>query len=388
MTSEKMEDAYIIENQDNTLPDIERIVNEFYNLGKVVNVERLTMGDSNFNYFVTAEKDGVATKYFGQLFSTSKSVSDLKYELALRKYFTEHNKSNMKCAALVAADNEDGYVRCFCPEVQRERYFCMFTLLPGKAFARDTWAYGKITEPLIKGCAKGIAQYHAGAYGFVPPEGCGAGNQDFKDVLKEFRRMFTEEYERCSEGSTYEYYDYFAEYQPRLLEILDKCSERYAAAESGLPNCMCHIDTSPQNYLLDENYEPVGICDLDISQYRPRLYDIGWFINEALCNFNEKELTNSIRVEDVITFLNAYDDAMEEIGNPLPGKLTDDERKMVIDIFEIVSIHCGFYYIWEYIVDDNPTNTYEFNTFWGNWTKTAIDYVEDHRDAFEKAITA
>ena len=90
----------------------------------------------------------------------------------------------------------------------------------------------------------------------------------------------------------------------------------------------------------------------------------------------------------MITFLNAYDDAMEEIGNPLPGKLTDDERKMVIDIFEIVSIHCGFYYIWEYIVDDNPTNTYEFNTFWGNWTKTAIDYVEDHLDEFEKAIIA
>ena len=87
-----------------------------------------------------------------------------------------------------------------------------------------------------------------------------------------------------------------------------------------------------------------------------------------------------------MTFLDAYDAAIEEAGNPKPGKLTAKEREMVMDMFCLVSIHCGFYYIWDYIINDNPSNTYEFNTFWGNWTKTALEFVEEHMEEFRKRI--
>ena len=61
---------------------------------------------------------------------------------------------------------------------------------------------------------------------------------------------------------------------------------------------------------------------------------------------------------------------------------------MVMEIFQLDSIKCGFAFIWEYILTDNPTNTYEFNTYWGNWTKTAVEFVEEHMEAFKNKITA
>lgn len=377
---------FMIEDQNDTIRDISEIVERYYDMGTVVKIKKLDIGNTNFNYFITLKKDGVETKYFAQLFSTSKTLTDLKYELALREYFQRNSKSGLKCAQ-VCSTKDGGYtVKCRCTEINRDRYFCVFNFMEGEAWERDKWAYGQMSQELLKGCAKGIALFHAGAYGFVPPRECADTKADYAGELVNYRRVFTEEFERCRKGSDYEYYDYFAEYQPRLLELLDKYTEHFLEAKDELPTCICHIDTSPQNYLFDNNFKPVGVCDLDICREWPRLYDIGWFINEGLCNFDPEKVTNSIDVNDVVTFLDAYDAAIEEAGNPKPGKLAAKEREMVMDMFCLVSIHCGFYYIWDYIINDNPSNTYEFNTFWGNWTKTALEFAEEHMEEFRKRI--
>lgn len=377
---------FVIKNQADTINDIAEIVKTYYDKGEVLEVRKLTMGDSNFNYFVTVEEDNVHKKYFGQLFSTSKTLEDLKYELALRKYYAENAASRMKCAQVHETNNGEAAVKCECIEIGRVRYFCLFDFINGNTFERSTWAGGNLSLELLKGCARGIAQFHAGAYGYEAPEECKGVKLDYATDLKNYRRVFTEEFDRCRQGSTYKYYDYFAEYQPKLLEVLEQCTNSYMEAKDELPHCMCQIDTSPQNYLFDNNMNPIGICDLDIADYRPRLYDIGWFINEGLCKFDDKAVTNSLDIEDIANFIDAYDQAMEEMGNPAPGKLTTKERELIFDIFKLVSIHCGFYYIWDYILNDNPTNTYEFNTYWGNWTKTAIEYVEKHIDEFKRRI--
>lgn len=377
--------TFVIEDESDTVQDIEDIVNRYYDLGTVVDVHKLSIGNTNFNYFVTLEKDGAQTKYFGQLFSTSKSLTDLKYELSLREYYDKHNRSEMKCGQVFATKDGGYTVRCVCSEIDRERYFCLFTFLEGKSWERDTWAYGKIWKELIRGCAKGMARYHVGAYGFVPPAECGE-KMSYAEELVNYRKVFTEIFEQRRKESDYEYYDYFGEYQPRLLELLDKYTANYMAAKDELPTCICHIDTSPQNYLLDEDFDPVGICDLDISQERPRLYDIGWFINEGLCSFDPEKDTNSIDVDKIATLLDAYDEAIEEMGDPAPGKLTPKERDLVMDIFGLASIHCGFYYIWDYILNDNSTNTVEYYKFWGDWTRTALEFAEEHDDEFRSRL--
>lgn len=377
--------SYRIQEQRNTLADISEIVEKYYDLGNVAEVKKLDIGDTNFNYIITLEKGNTKTKYFGQLFSASTSLSSVKYELALRQYFIA-NSDLMKCAIAYPAKNGKYTVKCTCAENNRDRYFCISNFLEGKIQKRDEWAGGLMSSELLKGCAKGIARFHIGAYGFVPPEDCEDTATDYAEELAMYRSMFTEGFEKCRKGSTYAYYDYFAEYQPRLLELLQHYTERYLAAKDELPTCVCHMDTSPQNYFFDDDLQPVAICDLNGSQERPRLYDICWFINEGLCKFDPEMLTNSLDINDIVTFLNTYDEAIEEAGNPKPGKLTRKEREMVMEIYQLVSIKCGFAFIWEYILTDNPTNTYEFNTYWGNWTKTALEFVEEHMEEFKNRI--
>lgn len=378
---------YIIENEGNTIENIKEIVDLYYDLGKVVEVKKLDIGNSNFNYFVTTEKGGRKVKYFAQLFSTSKTIKALKYELALREHYIRNNKSALECAEVYLTKNGGYTVACECTDIGMVRYFCMFTFLEGISQPREDWDGGKISKELICGCAKGIARYHVGAYGFTPPEDCESIDVSYEDELKNYRYVFTEEFERCRKESDFEYYDYFGEYQPKLLEILDRYTQIYLEAKDDLPECICHMDTSPQNYLFDANYQPVGICDLDISKKGPRLFDIAWFINEGLCRFDPDKMTNSIDPDNVAIFLDAYDEEIEALGLPVPGKLTDTERDKIMDFFPLVSIMCGFYYIWDYILHGNTTNSSDYYMYWGNWTKTIMEYLECHMDEFKSRIT-
>ncbi len=377
---------YTIEDESNTIADIERIVNTYYDLGRVKDVKKLDIGNSNFNYFVTAEKDGNSVKYFAQLFSTSKTLVALKYELSLREYYEGNRRSGLKCAQVYLTKDGGYTVACDCKDIGMVRFFCVFDFLEGDSQPREEWAEGKMTKEMIVGCAKGIARYHAGAYGFTAPSGCESIEVSYEEELKHYRYVFTEEFERCRKESDFEYFDYFGEYQPKLLQILDKYTEKYLAAKDELPQCICHMDTSPQNYLFGKHLDPVGICDLDISKECPRLFDIAWFINEGLCCYDPEGLTNSIDVENVVAFLDAYNEEMRMLGNPLPGELTANEREMVMDFFPLVSIMCGFYYIWDYILHGNTTNSCDYYIYWGNWTKTIMEYLEEHMDEFKARI--
>lgn len=373
---------YIIRDEGNATKDIKEIFNKYYDLGTVVDVQRHTIGNSNFNYFVTAEKNGKESKYFAQLFSTSKTLVALKYELSLREYYVHNNKSGMKCASPFMTSNGSYTVICHCEDIDMDRYFCVFSLLDGESAPRGEWAEGKMTKKLIRSCARGIAAFHAGAYGFKTPEVCEELDRSFEEEMEHYKYVFTEEYERLSKDSDYEYFDYFGKYQPKLLEILEHYTGRYLKVKDELPECICQLDTSPQNYLFDENLKPVGVCDLDISRKFPRLFDIGWFINEGLCSFNPEEQTNSIKTDDIREFIRAYDEEMEAMGNPLPGKITQKEKEMVVDFFVFASIMCGFYYIWDYIIHGNTTNSCEYYIYWGDWTKTAFEFLEQHLDEF------
>lgn len=378
--------SYIIENQADTLSDIHKIVEEFYDLGEVIEVKRLSMGDSNFNYSLVCAKDGVIAKYFGQLFSASTEYENVVFETELRTYYVKHNQSNMRCAEAYRAKDGQYTVACYCPEIDKKRYFCIFDFLQGNAQDRKEWGCGQIPRKLIVGCAKGIARFHVGAYAFQASQAAKSLVEDYAAELADYRKKFTEEFEQFSEESDYAYYDYFREYQPRLLEILDRNAEEFHECKAELPTCICHVDTSPQNYLFSDDFDPIGICDLNISQEFPRLVDLGWFINEGLCKYEPENVTNSLDIDEIILFLNAYDEEIEKLGHPALGKLSETERKMVMKVFELTSIKCGFAYIWDYIINDNPTNTYDFNVYWGNWTKSIIEFVEVHMDEFNQKI--
>lgn len=380
----------IIKNQKNTLKDIAEIVNNFYDLGSVMHIEQIHIGETNFSYFVTLSKNGIQKKYFAQLYNSGKSLADVRHELALRDYFMKKRRASLKCALHYPTKNSGYTVRCYCPEIRRERYFCLFDFLEGESLGgRDEWAFGRMTDEKYKAYARGIAYYHIGAYGFKSPVGYEeSSSMSFDDELAAYRHMFTYELERMKERNTgpQKAYEFFTDYQPRLLKLLDKYTKVYESEKEHIIMCTAHMDPGANNYLFGMNLEPVGVCDLDWSQEHIRLFDITWAILESFCEYDFNSRTTNMNLDKCVGFINAYDQAMEEEGNPLPGKMTKREREVLPEIFQLVAMRFGFYNPLLLIATDNPAASDEYELYWGNWGKTAIEFVESHMEEFKNKL--
>lgn len=378
---------FSIGDLNDTLPEIKRLIETHYDLGTVVNIKKLEIGETNFNYYVTMKQGNKETEYFAQLFSPAKSLKHLKYELGLRKWFMNNPKKLLKCALHCPTKEKSFAIQCDCAQNQQSRYFCMFDFLKGRTYDYDQWAFGKMTKEMICGMAEGIASYHIMANNYMPPADCVNIMESYAEELAEYKRVFTIEYEkRKTPIGENAYYDRFGEYQPRLLELLGRYTQRYMEEKDKLTECVCHMDSGMNNYIFDDNFRPIAVCDLDWSQIRPRLFDICWLMGEGFFHYDPVKITADMDTDDIATFVEAYDAAMEKAGCPAPGKLTKLEKKMIPEFFQLVAIRLGIYNIWTYIMTDNPTGSIEYNLYWGNCSIAEMEFVEQHMDEIKEKL--
>lgn len=378
---------YNIYDLERTVDDVAQIVNDFYDLGKVEDVKKLAMGETNFNYYLQVESNGKRIKYFAQLFSSAKTLEQLKYELSLRSFFMSNNKNLLKCALPKPNENGEFVITCRCKETNQVRFFCVFDFIEGITYDYDEWAFGKMNSNMIRGIANGIAKYHITAYDYIPPDDCRNVMTSYAEELAEYERVFTDEFEkRRTPIGKNAYYDRFAEYQPRLLELLRKYTEKYLVEKDNLPHCICHIDTSANNYIFNDEFEPIAVCDMDWSHIMPRLFDLCWLIGEGFFEYDSSVPEAKLKISDIVEFVNAYDEAITVAGNEPPGKLTSLERELLPELFQLVAIRLGLYNIWVYIMTDNPTDDVEYNLYWGNCAITEIEFVEAHMEEIKKAL--
>lgn len=371
----------------NTIPEIKKIIETFYEIGTVKDVKKLEIGETNGNYYLFVEKDGKDVKYFGQLFSAAKTFKDLKYEIALRNYFMETKMGMLRCALCLPTKDEGFTVKCDCIETGQTRYFCVFEFIEGITYDYDQWAFGEMDKKMIDGLASGIARYHMTASGYEPPDDCGDVMISYADELKEYRRVFTEEFEkRKTPMGENAFYDSFGKYQPRLLELLEKYTDHYMDKKDELIHCICHMDTSGNNYIFGDNFQPIAVCDMDWSHIMPRLFDLCWLTTQSFFHYDVETPSVSLILEDIAELLNAYDAEMEKAGNIFPGKLTALEREMFPEMFQLVAMRLGLYNILAYIMTNNPTATVEYNLYWSNCAIAEIECVEEHMDEIRQAL--
>ena len=378
---------YTIENQFDTLSDVKTIIERFYRLGEIADAKQIHIGDTNYSYelLITAENRS-QKKYFAQLFNPDKSLENIKYELALRDYFMKNRKGMLKCATHISTVNGGYTVECYCPQISRTRYFCLFDFLEGKmAGDRDVWAFGRMSNELLDGITAGLAEFHVGAYGYKPPESCNLSDVGYLEELKMYRGIYVngEEYLKNDENLK-EYFQFFKEFKPRLLDLIDKYSSRYDNVKDELPRCICHMDPSVNNYLFGSKRKPISICDLDFSKEHLRLFDLCWLFLESF--YNPDDLEDCMDISRCVYMLDAYDSAMEKLGSEKPGKLSEKEREMFPEIFQLVAIGFGFNNVWDIMLTGGPACSDEYNIYWGTWGKNSMEYMENHMDELKSML--
>ena len=108
----------------------------------------------------------------------------------------------------------------------------------------------------------------------------------------------------------------------------------------------------------------------------PRVFDLCWLVGEGMFEYDSKTEKASVDIENIAVLLDAYDEVMEEQGAKMPGRLTEIERYMLPEIFQLVAMRLGLYNIWTYILTGNPTDSLDYNMFWGKFAVAEIEFVE------------
>ena len=377
---------YKIVSQNSTLGDVKCIVETFYDYGNVTNIKQLSSGETNYNYVIDLDKGGIEKRFFAQLYNTNKSLAALKYELGLRNHIMSSGSADLKCA-LCHNTKDGGYtVACECVDIGRVRYFCLFEYLEGRTLLdREEWAFGRMDDKLIRNMAKGLALFHEKAYGYRPPEGGEGGTSEFAEDLLKYRDIYLNEFpKRRSDPDLDEYYDFFEKYQPRIIELLDRYRKSYVSVKDKLPVCVCHMDPSINNWMFDDDLNVMAVCDLDFSREIMRLFDICLFYIDGFCNPNDYE--NCLNLDRLIAFIDAYDEAIEQVGHSKLGQITREEREVFPDIFQLVAIKFGFNNIWDVILTNGFSSCNEYNLFWGKWSKACMEFIERNMDELKKKL--
>lgn len=373
---QKVEKA-LIKNLNDTLPEIKSIIENYYDLGNVVDLRKLDIGETNFNYYVTLEKGGIKQKYFAQLFSSVKTLEKLEYELNLRQYFMSRDNIILKCALHVNTKNGCFAVECQCTQNGHVRYLCVFDFIEGTTYDYEQWAFGKMNDTMIRGMARGIAYYHISGSGYVPSVECENVMPSYEEEIADYHRVFTDEFKKQLElDGENGYYVWFKERQPWIIDLLDKYTDHYLEEKNRLCHCICHIDSGANNYIFGNGFQPVAVCDMDWSHIMPRVFDLCWLVGEGMFEYDSKTEKAVVDIENIAVLLDAYDEVMEEQGAKMPGRLTEIERYMLPEIFQLVAMRLGLYNIWTYILTGNPTDSLDYNMFWGKFAVAEMEFVE------------
>lgn len=382
----EMEKAFI-KNLDDTLPEIKNLIEAYYDLGRVVDIKKLEIGETNFNYYVTVENKGAKVRYFAQLFSPEKTLEKLKYELGLRNYFMSRDRRLLRCALHVCTKGGGTAVECLCLGTRQIRYLCVFNFLEGTTYDYDQWAFGKMNNKMIRGMAQGIAYYHITASGYIPPCECKGIMPSYEEELKDYRRVFIYEFKKREHlVNENDYYAWFGKRQPQILELLEKYTDHYLRTKDKLNHCICHVDSGANNYIFGNDFQPIGVCDMDWSHTMPRLFDLCWLIGEGMFEYDSRAEKAEADIESIAFLLDMYDSVMFEMEAGKPGRLTEIERYMLPEIFQLTAMRLGLYNIWTYITTGNPTDSLDYNMFWGKFAVSEIEFVEKNMEKIRDKI--
>lgn len=376
-----------IQDINHASADLKCLIETHYDLGSVIAIKSSEVGDTNRNFRIVCEKNGVQTWYFAKLFNVYKTLEKLDYERELYAHFAARAKGAMECPMPIPAKNGETVFRGVCSQAKISPYFVLFHYLNGRTIDEGLWRC-KMKDGYLKGFAQGLAAFHDFSYGFQP-----------SFVPTELTSLLTDAYAWEQSISKLEllqndprtegYYEFIKDKKARILNALrrSRCVlERHSAS---LPVCMTHGDCSPNNYMYvgEDELVACGACDFDWSKVRPRIFDVAWMMCETLSIFDGETGLTVFEPERMVQFIRNYEQRIEKSVDFLPGKLSKVELSVLPDIMILVMISMTVCDRIGYMLENNQRLGHSEDnigvTFWG---LSIIDAIEQGRNAFCDAL--
>lgn len=317
---------------------IEEIVNDDYDLGRVVRAERIFGGYVNASFAVWTRTESGEHKYFVRKYNRAITEREVRFEHALLTHLADRGFH----LASTVFPNRHGETFVTREEVVDGApvtvFFGVFRMLEGED--KYTWVKNRLTDKEFDSGARVLAQFHHSAFDFDP--GDLAREQP---PIMEFVPTLAGTFKECAAQATGTAFDdHFVGKLAAILDVIAKGVD-VESQLTGLPVTPVHCDYHPGNLKwVDEH--GVGLFDFDWSKLDYRVFDVAQGV-VYFCSSWEGPDRGELRLDKATIFVRAYQDEAARWSDPGPmsaGELAVLPRMIANANLFILNWDVTFYY--------------------------------------------
>jgi homoserine kinase type II len=353
---------------------VKEVVEEYYDLGRVLELYEIFGGYVNRSFGVVCEKDGRTENYFVRKykakFNSEANPNDILYEHNLINYCLSnglkeaarvHQSRNGTTMVSLTDQDENGQ--------NLKRYFAVYDYLPGED--RYTWVVNENTPAEFRNLGALQARFHNFGFGFDPGK-LAKAEPKIQHLLPTFVGLFTRLAGREVPGSAF--HSYFNSRLPDILANVRK-NQIPDAAFREMPETPIHSDLHAGNVKWQGD-DCTGIFDFDWSKIDVRLFDIA-FALVYCCSSWRPASDGILRLDDCRYFLEGYNRQLKTLSRLEALNAAEKEHfpGMVAAAVQYLINWCTTLYFYE---DPTLVNDYEALYYLLHITRL-MDWTEAHK---------
>ena len=357
------------------------VVEQNYDLGKVIEMYEIFGGYVNRSFGVICEKDGKRTDYFVRKykarFDSEANPDDILYEHNLINFCLANG---LKEAAKVHTAKSGSTMISTVDKDSRgndlKRYFAVYDFLEGED--RYTWIDNENTIPEFRNLGALVARFHNFGRDFDPGKLVKAEPM-IQHHLPLMGPRFQKLAARNLPGSIFH-----QTFNTKLPYILDEIKKNQIpdAAFDKMPKTPIHSDMHAGNVKWQGD-NCTGIFDFDWSKIEVRLFDIA-FALVYCCSSWRPENDGILRLDDCRAFLEGYNKQLKDLTGLEPLNATEKEHfatMVAAATIYLVNWNTTLYFY----EDPEAVNNYEALYYFLHLMRL-LEWVEAHREDLTKII--
>jgi homoserine kinase type II len=284
--------------------ELTEIIEEWYDLGRVIEIFEISGGCENRSYRIEVDTDSATKRYFLRQYKHGTAERKIQFEHALLNYCTAQGFSI--AGRVIVNRQEATYIK----SAHSKHFIAIFEFLEGED--KYAWHNPALSREELASASKMLALFHTAVKGFDP------GNfrmlePPIRELLPTFGDGFAN-YAQTGESSQFKHF--FLMHLDNILESIETIQISDADA-SNMPLCVIHCDYHPGN-LKFLNNRVVGILDFDWSKIDFRLFDLAMAVDYFCSSWDETQ-DGELLLDKTSWFLGTYQQHLYQTGgmNPL-----------------------------------------------------------------------
>lgn len=281
-----------------------------YDLGELVVYVKDTRGYVNTSYTIELRDSSGQKMYFLRKYKIGIGENDLQFEHSVIKHLLT-NQFNL-IAQIFPTKTGESFVRAYKEngDDQTCEYYAIFEYLKGED--KFTWINPVCSNEEIQNAASVLAHFHAAIYGFTPD-----GKRTEPKIIELLPSIKTNLEEFSKQTRQTPFAQKLAEDLPLIEKMIGRTLTVLKEQDQGdIVQLVIHCDYHPGNLKFDKS-EVIGLFDFDWSKVDARCFDIALAIKYFFSNW-EAETDGELRLDDIVTFLQAYQQTLENSSGLSP----------------------------------------------------------------------